>query len=368
MRGQVLMPGRSRGWRLLLLGLAGCPQFQNDDWVIGDASSPPGTGDAANAPDSAAGDDGGSNADDASGDDAPAADAPSSGSDAAADGLPAGPDGGPGPDSGVTDSPPPDSPAAVQMLYCGLTVPRGITVSNGNVCWVGDVNPRGLFCAPAAGGGTVAHIDVASDASFLLDAFDILLDATNVYWTNGQHNQVVTRPQSGGQPQEYFTGGGRVSFLAPGDGATLWATDFPDPSDGNPPSSGEVIVGPSPGGTSSNAIYTGEPGAAGVAMYNGNVYWGTPNGIAFGSVTGNATIYRIASPETPVAGLAVDSTGVVYFLAGNQGLYRYVTGAQSAALVYRETQPLGAGGDVALDDRNVYFSEPDLGCIVRIGR
>jgi hypothetical protein len=201
----------------------------------------------------------------------------------------------------------------------------------------------------------------------LLDAFDLLFDATNVYWSNGQHNQVVSRPLSGGQPQQYFSGGGRVSFLTPGDGATIWATDFPDPSDANSSSSGEVIVGPMPGGTSSNAIYTGQAGAAGVAVYNGNVYWGAPDGLAFGSVAGNATIYRITPPETPVAGVAVDSTGMVYFLAGNQSLYRYVTGAQDAVHVYTETHAFGAG-DVALDAQYVYFSEPDLGCIVRIAR
>jgi hypothetical protein len=358
------MAGRARGWRFLLLALAGCPQFQNDDWVVVDDASP--SGDAANAPDAAAGRDGGANGGDASVEDAPAADAPSSGDDAAAEGSPPGPDGGPGPESGPPDSTAPDGPAAVQMIYCGLTTPRGIALSNPNVCWVGDVNPRGLYCAPAAGGGTPAHIDVPGDAPFLMDAYDVLFDTTNVYWSNGGNNQVVTRPQSGGPPQQYFTGGGRVSFLAAGDGTSLWATDFPDPSDSTS-SSGEVIVGPSPGGTSSNAIYTGESGAAGVGMYSGNVYWGTPDGIAFGSVAGNTTIYRIASPETPVAGLAVDSTGVVYFL-GTQSLYRYVTGAQSPTLVYTETQPIGAGGDVAVDDQSVYFSEPDLGCIVRIAR
>jgi hypothetical protein len=187
-----------------------------------------------------------------------------------------------------------------------------------------------------------------------------------VYWSNGGNNQVVVRPQSGGQPQQYFSGGGRVSFLAPGAGATIWATDFPDPADTNPGSSGEVIVGPNPGGTSSNAIYTAEAMAAGVAMYNGNVYWGTPSGIAFGSVVGNGTIYRISAPA--VAGLAVDSAGVVYFLAGGRSLYRYLTGGTTPAVVYTEPQGAFGAGDVALDGSYVYFSEPDLGCVVRMAR
>jgi hypothetical protein len=365
------MEARSyRFGRLLLLGLAGCPQFQNDDWVVMiDDGSPRQAGDAANAPDAAvgAGHDGG--AGDGAVGDAAGADVTSSDATPSDDAPPGFADAGPsGPDAGApVESSAPDGAAAAQVLYGSLTSPRGIAVANGNVCWVGDVSPRGLFCAPAAGGGTVAHIDVSSDAPFLTDAFDLLFDAENVYWSSGGQNQVVSRPQSGGQPQQYFTGGGRVSFLAAGEGATFWATDFPDPSDPAAAGSGEVIVGPGPAGTSSNAVYTGQAGAAGVATYNGNVYWGTPEGIAFGAATGNTTIYRIPSPEVPVAGVAVDSMGVVYFLGGNQSLYRYVTGADTVSRVYGEAQPFGAG-DVALDDHYVYVSEPDRGCIVRIGR
>jgi hypothetical protein len=360
------MAGRLRAAPLLLLGLAGCPQLENNDWVVGDDASSTEAGGDATTQDSPGGPDA------HGGPDAPVGDAPSSGGDAAqdgpADGMPSGGDTGPAPESG-SDSTTADGPAAVQKIYCGLTDPRGVALANGNVCWVGDLNPRGLFCAAPDGSSAMPiHVDVQSDASFLLDAFDLWFDATNVYWTNGGHNQVVVRPQSGGQPQEYFSGGGRVSFLAPGDGATLWATDFPDPSDSNPMSSGEVIVGPSAGGTSSNAIYTGEAGAAGVAMYNGNVYWGTPNGIAFGPLAGNATIYRIDSPEKPAAGLAVDAHGVVYFLAGGQSLYRYNTGDTTPTRVYQEMQGMFGAGDVALDDSYVYFSEPDLGCIVRMVR
>jgi hypothetical protein len=349
------MVARSHLCLPLLLGLAGCPQFENDDWVIADdASFPPESGDAAPLGDSASRVVDATAADVAASgaDAAPAGDASSSGGDAAGSS-----------ESGVPDSSVLDGSIAVP-LYCNLNQPLGITLSDTNVCWVGNVTPRGLFCASTAGGEKPMQIDIPSDETLLENAFDLLFDATNIYWSNAENNQVVVRSQMGGQAQEYFSGGGRVSFLSfqsPGDGSSIWATDY-DPSGG---SSGEVLVGPKPGGTSSSAIYSGQTGAAGVAVYNGNVYWGTPSGIAFGPLTYNANISTIASPE-PVAGVAVDGEGIVYFLAGSS-LYRYETGAAGATFVYQETQDAGVG-DVAVDDQYVYFSEPALGCIIRVTR
>jgi hypothetical protein len=269
----------------------------------------------------------------------------------------------PGRESGAGDAKATDGAVTARPLYCGLTMPRGITLFGGDICWVGDVTPRGLFCAPASGGtsANIVRIDRASDQPFLADAFDLLLDANNIYWSNGQNNQVI-RMQQGGRPGQYFTGGSRVSFLAFGDGAAIWATDFADP-----PASGfgEIIVGPSGGGTSSNAIYTAEFGASGVAVYGGNVYWGTSDALNFGPLTGNTTINRIKSPEKPVGGVAVDADGTAYFLAGNRSLYRYATGLADVKFMYAETSAFGTG-DVAVDDQNVYFSEPDRGCIMII--
>jgi len=275
-------------------------------------------------------------------------------------------DAGPGLESGVPDANASDGPVGAQDLYCGLRAPLGITLYNGDICWVGDVTPQGLFCAPASGGSSanIRRISEAVDAPFLADVFDLLLDANYIYWSNGKNNQVVRKAKMlGGRPQQYFTGGDRVSFLTFGGatvwGATIWATDFGDLSASGV---GEVIVGPSPrGGTASNAIYLGETGASGVAVYGGNVYWGTSDSLNFGPLTGNAHINRIKSPERNVGGVAVDANGTAYFLAG-RSLYRYTTGAADATFMYGETSVFGTG-DVAVDDHNVYFSEPGRGCI-----
>jgi hypothetical protein len=353
------MSGRSSGWRLLLLGLAGCPQFQNDDWVLsGDASSSSEAGDASASDSTVRQEAGGSRVDDG---------AAAESDERAADQATATED--TGIESGVRDASASDGSVTAQDLYCNRPRPRGITLSfNADICWIEGATLRDMVCAPAAGGGPIMPISGPNDAPFLATAFDLVLDANYVYWTNGRKNQVLRRQQAcGGQPQQYFTGGDGVSFLARGDGLTLWATDFADPSDfGSPSTSSEVIVGPiSPGSPSSNGIYAGERGVSGVALHNPYVYWGTANGLAFGSPTGGP-ITRIQSPEKPVYGVAVDALGIAYFLAG-KSIYRFESTMPFPTALYTAPQALGTG-DVEVDDNYVYFSEPDIGCIVRIAK
>jgi hypothetical protein len=369
----------------LLVGLAACPQFQSDDWHV--PSNAPSLLEAstdADAFDSTASIEAEASAtDEAVADTLGSTDGSVAVADVA-DGAPldqiavsderrAGPEpnaeAGSALDSGARDASASDGSVGAQDLYCGLPTPRGIALFDGNVCWVEGASAHALFCGPTSGGVLTQISDQANDGAFLAGAFDLVLDATYVYWSNGKYNQVVRRLRSGAaQPQQYFTGGGRVSFLTFGAASHIWVTDFPDPSDPGASSAGEVIVGPALGGSASNAIYTGEPGAAGVAVYNANVCWGTPHGLAFGSLIGNGTITRImTSPDMPVSGVAIDAQGTAYFLAGNQSLYRLVNLANAPERIFTETRAFGTG-DVAVDDKYVYWSEPDLGCIKMIAK
>jgi hypothetical protein len=281
-------------------------------------------------------------------------------------------DAGPGLEAGARDSstdalPALDSgaPDAAQVLYDGLAEPRGITLFGGDVCWVGgSQNPRGLFCAPKSGGTAtdIVEIDEPNDGPLLGDAFDLVRDATYVYWSNGGNNQVVRKQLPSGQSQPYFSGGGRISFLTAGSAATLWATDFADPPT---VSFGEVIVGPAPNSSSSNAIYTSESGASGVAIFGGTVFWGTSDALKSGPLTGSVTPNITMSPEMPVGGVAVDTQGTAYFLAGNQKVYRLTKGTAVPQSIYEENTAFGTG-DVAVDDQRVYLSEPDVGVIMSI--
>jgi hypothetical protein len=250
------------------------------------------------------------------------------------------------------------------LLYQRPAPPLGIALSGTDVCWVEGQTPRALFCAPAAGGGTPVRLDDPVDAAFLADAFDLALDANYVYWSSGASNQVVRKPLAGGAAAAYFDGDMRVSFLAL-DGTSVWATDY---SSGTVQTGlGNVIVGPSAeGGLGSMLVYPVQSQAAGVAVFRGLVYWGRADGVAFGAKGGMPIPNRIASPGGgAVGGVAVDPAGGIAFVAGNQQVWWVVPGGTSPVLMYAASQPFGAG-DVAADEAWIYWTEPDLGRIVRL--
>jgi len=271
------------------------------------------------------------------------------------------PDAGPAPDgngdSATIDDGGPPGPRAI---YTGVISPLGIALNATDVCWVGGDTPRGVFCAPKSGGGASAirSLDV-SDDTFLVNAFDIAIDDTYVYWSNGSNNQVVKRPLSGsGGSDQYFTGDGRLSYIVLR-GTQLFASDY----NASTPGQGSIVVGPS-GGTSSMLIFPGETGAAGVGVLNETVYWGTKAGLAFGRQTGNVGVTRVAT-EAPVTGLAVDTQGIVYLLVGSQKIFRVVVGSTKPELLYDAGSAFGTS-DLAVDDTTIYWSEHDNGAIMRM--
>jgi hypothetical protein len=252
-------------------------------------------------------------------------------------------------------------------IYSGLNAPLGIALdTTGDVCWVAGQSVRGLYCAPTAGGdaGAIRKLDDANDAQWLVDAFDLALDATYVYWSNGPNNNVVRKALSGGTAASYFTGDNRVSYIAVTGSGQVWASDYVAPD----ASSGAIVVGPS-GGQSTEA-YPLQPGESGIALWQtqNTVYWGRSDGLAFGvQSTSGSPPTIIKFPETPVGGVAVDSAGTVYFIVGDQKIYRLTSGSSSPQLLYDAMTPFG-DSDIAVDDAAVYFSQHDLGTIMRMGK
>ncbi len=253
-----------------------------------------------------------------------------------------------------------DAATGPVVLYTGLLAPTGIALHGTDVCWVGGPQPRGLLCARNSGGGAVRNLDVDSDNSFLDDAFDIALDDTYIYWSNGKNNQVVKRAIAGGLPAQYFSGGSRLAYIVMR-GTTIFATDFLDSPTA---AAGNIVYGPI--GTSSMVIYPGVTHAAGIGVLNATVFWGrsNPDALVFGPDTGNAVITTVPSPGGAVTGVAVDANKVAYFIAGNQRIYRLPRNSTTPEKIYEAPSAFGVS-DVAVDDTYIYWSEHDTGRLLR---
>ncbi len=252
------------------------------------------------------------------------------------------------------------SPPGPKTLFSGIDNPLGIAVTQQSVCWVASIQPAQLFCGPKQGAnaGAPQRLDTQADQSFLSGAFDLALDGTYVYWSNGPNNQVVWKPLAGGAASQYFTGDQRVSFIALSASGVL-ASDFVSSTDSAP---GNIVIGPAADGVTSTLIYPLVPTAAGVAAFGDVVYWGEATALAFGPIAGNVTPTRIASPGG-VGGVAVDAQGNAYFQVGNQTIYELAFGSTTPTLLYDAGAAFG-DSDIAVDDVSVYWSEHDRGLIL----
>jgi hypothetical protein len=260
-------------------------------------------------------------------------------------------------------------PVAPTAIYTSLLSPLGIAVSAGTLCWTAGDTFRGIYCAPSIGAPASDIRTIATQASDsnAANAFDVALDSANVYWSNGP--DVIRKPLSGGASSAYFNGL-RLAYLATDPAASdagatsIWASDFAVPGSGA--AGADILIGPIPTNTS-EYLYEGEPGAAGVAVFGNTVFWGrdeSPGYVAFGPKEGKATSTPVAAAG-PVTGVAVDRAGTLFFLVSDRYVYSLPLGSTKSALVYDAGTTLG-GGDVAVDDEAVYLSEHDPGVIMRL--
>jgi hypothetical protein len=273
--------------------------------------------------------------------------------------MPVDTDGGHGPDASTGPTP----------IYTNQQDPTGITLVGDQLCWVGGQNVRGLYCAKAAGGGDVQTIDVPNDRDMLKGAFDLALDDSFVYWSNGVNNRVVRRGRSDDTPEEYFTGSGNIGYIVltggqSDQGALVFATGYsPDEqSDKN-----EVINGPLDGQFhQSELIYPSEARASGISVVSNTAFWGGQGKLNFGPDTGNADITRVPVDGT-VTGVAVDGKKTAYFIVDDQKIYRLPRGSNTPEPIYQAEAPFGTS-DIALDDQWLYWSEHDKQRLMRMKR
>jgi hypothetical protein len=230
------------------------------------------------------------------------------------------------------------------------------------VYWV-EHAPDGIFRATLERSPATERIDTVSDA--LADPFDVAVEGSTLYVTNGPGNEVRSRPLGGGTSTTLFPGAGRSAYLAASSGR-VYVTAFDPEAVG----SGSVVRGPEPE-IGSLLLYPDQPGSAGIAVATDGLYWGvgtrgdSPGAIVAAPLSGSGEPNERVTAEGPVFGVAVDETAV--FWTTEDAVWRAARGDLKPALVYRHDSELGAG-DVAITPSHVYVSAPRLRALLRFTR
>ena len=243
---------------------------------------------------------------------------------------------------------------------------RGIAVYGDEIYWVQTAIPAGIAHASKLGGMPVLFENTSN-------AFDVAVDGDYVYWSTGQGNpgnEVYRKPinMDGSSGASYFTGPGATLYLVVGTAGRVFVT-------GND----TVAFGPKPDAGTSIALYLTQPGVAGIAIHNDNIFWSRDTGIVFGSEKGQ--VEDAADPvylgmPGEVAGIATDGQEVYWI--GSDGAVRAISLRDSTPTprevcrahistgdAESDVRLDGDGGasamaDVAVDEQWVYFAEPAL--------
>jgi hypothetical protein len=225
--------------------------------------------------------------------------------------------------------------------------PLGIAVAGDAVYWA--TTASGLWTASKDGSGR-RRVDRPAD--LVASPFDVAADATSIYWSEA--GQVFKRPLDGtGAKQSALVVGSRTRFLALA-GPEFFVTDAP--------MSGGAIVS-SKGGV----IYNEHDAIGGLDAQDGALVWARGTGaIVSGPTTGGPMVNTFASVTGVPGGLAVSGTDA-YVIVDQRRLVRLSRNGGDPVPLHEAAQPFG-DGDVALDDRFVYWTERDTGLVRRMPR
>ena len=242
------------------------------------------------------------------------------------------------------------APTGVIDLATGQKTPLGIGLDSLHVYWV-NVAPPSIWRVLKTGGAPeplVGAIDLG-------DPRDVMVDGTTLYWSDWTGNVIRKRDLSGGTPQDFCTGAGRVNAIAMNSGIA-YATDDRTDMLGQ----GTVIVVPP--GMGAQVLFSLEPLSTGLGVAGNDLAWGRNGSIALGTTSGGPSVTLVGQPDTvKVSGVALDDQNV-YWIEDEQRikLANRITG--KPMIFYDPAGGLGRG-DVAVDAQYVYWTEPDTGHI-----
>jgi len=226
----------------------------------------------------------------------------------------------------------------------------GIAEHGGEIFWVQGGTGAGIVRASKLGGG-------ASYVHRTADAFDVVVDDNDVYWSTGNGNEVYKKPRDSDAAvsELVFSGAGQTLYLAAGSGPRLYVTGRDT-----------VAVGVRADAGTSDVLYPFQIGAAGIAVNGEDLFWSVETSIVRGRDDGTMmhVIYRGAPGE--VRGIATDEQDVYW--KAKDGTIQAISYTDPGALLPRDvchvdpdTNTDGgqrAAADVAVDGQWVYFAEP----------
>jgi sugar lactone lactonase YvrE len=250
-------------------------------------------------------------------------------------------------------------------LANGQTAAQAIAVSANDVYWVTNYDGGAVMKVPIAGGTPITFAGgVYEDGAESYFPNDVVLDASNVYWTTGR--EVYQAPLAGGDPVALLGG---VTRVDPG-ALAVDATDVYYAQRNM--YSGGVRKVPIGGGTDVGIDSTGATYS--VAVDGSNIYWvnylagwlmKTPIAPAPGPPLSTTLATGLAAPMFDMPdGVAVDATDV--YVANRDGgtVLKVPLAGGSQTVVGKGTYPRA----VAVDATNVYWLNDSDGTVMKAAK
>jgi hypothetical protein len=248
-------------------------------------------------------------------------------------------------------------------LYTEQGEPTGLGLAGASLYWVNRA-PAALYRGTVEGGARGRVDDVVDN---IQGPWDIAADDAFVYWTEYEANTVWRKPRSGGAKERVAFGAGRVAYFTLGPGQ-LYATDYRLDT----PATGSVTVAALAPQSPSAVVYAQQPLATGIALDRNILVWGR-GGDAGALYTapeadggGGAVAQLVLDVGEAVHGVAAAGDDI-YYVAGERRLVHLRRSDPRPEILYEAVAPFGAG-DVAVDDRAVYWTEPRRGLVQRLAR
>jgi len=285
-----------------------------------------------------------------------------------------------------------ESACQAAVVASGQASPQPVLASGGMVYWGNTAGSGGIGRASRAGGEAGVAVPGAL-------AFDLAIDAANVYWvTSGSPGSVMTAPLAGGATVALATGqdtpvslalsGGYVYWVdetfpqgsvdqvstSPGGMPSLMASDQTYPrriavdatraywttQDGN-------VMAVALGGGVTQMIIGGQDDPYGVAVDTARVYWTTRAGgdVMAQALSGGPPV-TIASGQAAPIGVAVDATRVYWTASlGGEVLSAPIGGGAAPAVI---ASGLGSPWGIAVDELGVYWTDAATGDVWKIAK